>query len=521
MKTTEEEVKYPIGIQSFSEIITGGYVYVDKTAYVKRLMNGKYYFLSRPRRFGKSLLLSTLEAYYRGRRELFKGLALDTLTDDWEPHPVLHLDLNNSNYKDEKSLNQKLNSALEGWEKCYGDEKKDRTPEERFSYVIRRAYEQTGKKVVILVDEYDKPLLNSIDNPELADRFRSILKAFYSNLKSMDECIELAMLTGVARFSKVSIFSDLNNLRDISFENEYSGICGVTEEELRADFRAGIRDMAREYGEGDDEVIRLLKRQYDGYHFSKATVDVYNPFSLMNAFAKRDIGSYWFDSGTPTYLVNLVRRINRPFSAFAPVRVNSRFLEMAGLLDSDPVPVFYQSGYLTIKSYDATTRSYLLDYPNEEVKEGFLDFLLRQYVPAMQSGSGFSIPDFVSFVLGGEPERFMESLDSLIASVPYLEKGSAEAHFQNAVYLLFTLLGFYARMEERTSAGRIDLTVETPDYVYIFEFKTDSSAEKAMSQIREREYWHPYKQSGKKIWLIGANFDTSTRRLGSYLIEEA
>ncbi|MDE6272515.1 MAG: ATP-binding protein, partial [Muribaculaceae bacterium] len=480
----------------------------------------KYYFLSRPRRFGKSLLLSTLEAYYQGKRHLFKGLALDALTDDWEPHPVLHLDLNNRQYNDEYSLLKELNANLERWEELYGDEKQDRDPEERFAYVIRQAYEMTGKKVVILIDEYDKPLLNTIDNPSLADIYRSQLKAFYGNLKTMDPYIELAVLTGVARFSKVSIFSDLNNLRDISFENGYAAICGITSEEVDQYFEEGIKRLAERLKLTIEETRDELRRRYDGYHFAEESPDIYNPFSLVNVFAANEMGSYWFNSGTPSYLVKLIENGNYLFRNIAPATIPQVYLKSAGLLDRNPVPVFYQSGYLTIKEYRPEYGSYLLDYPNEEVKEGFLNFLMNSYIPEINQGRGFSVTDFLIEVNSGNPEGFMQRMKSLIADVPYGDKGTPEDHFQNALYLLFTLMGYFTRMEDRTSNGRIDLQVETPLYVYIFEFKIDSSARKAMEQIREKRYWEREAVSGKEIFLIGANFDTKTRRLTDDILIE-
>ena len=513
--------KYPIGIQSFAEIRQGGYLYVDKTEIIYRLIQaGKYFFLSRPRRFGKSLLLSTLEAYYRGKRELFHGLALDSLTDEWEPHPVLHLDLNNREYKDATSLHKELNANLERWEQIYGDEKRDRDPEERFAYIISRAYERTGRKVVILIDEYDKPLLNTIDNPALAEIYRSQLKAFYGNLKTMDSYIRLAVLTGVARFSKVSIFSDLNNLRDISFDNQYAAICGITSDELNEYFSEGIRQLAGESGLSAEETHEELRRRYDGYHFAAKSPDIYNPFSLVSVFAANSIRNYWFHTGTPSYLVKLISKGNYLFRNIAPVTIGQDYLESAGLLDRNPTPVFYQSGYLTIKEYLPQYRSYRLDYPNEEVKEGFLNFLLQSYIPDTNAGRGFSITDFLIEVDSGNPAGFMERMKSLIADVPYGDKGTPEDHFQNAVYLLFTLLGYFTRMEDRTSNGRIDLQVETPRYVYIFEFKIDSTARKAMDQIREKRYWERESVSGKEIFLIGANFDSKSRRLTDDILIE-
>ncbi|MDE6410233.1 MAG: ATP-binding protein [Muribaculaceae bacterium] len=514
------EIKYPVGIQSFKELREGGYVYVDKTAMIHQLTKGKYYFLSRPRRFGKSLFLSTLEAYYLGQRDLFKGLALDTLTDDWEPHPVFHIDLNNREYKDETSLTSHLSSHLKIWEATYGDEEKESATEERFAYMVRRAYEKTGKKVVILIDEYDKPLLNAIGNEKLTDVYRSQLKAFYSNLKTLDPYIEIALLTGVARFSKVSIFSDLNNLRDISFTDQFSSICGITSEELDEYFREGISSIAEKERISYDEVREMLRCSYDGYHFSEESPDIYNPFSLVYCFANKSISSYWFESGTPTYLVKLLNRDFFALCDIAPSYIDRVELESAGLLSEDPLPVFYQTGYLTIKNYDREFKRYLLDYPNKEVKEGFLRFLFRSYIPETSSRRGFSIPDFLIDVRNGDADGFMKRMESLIAAVPYSDKGSAESHFQNAVYLLFTLMGFYAQMEMRTSDGRMDLRVETERYIFIFEFKIDSTSKSAMDQIEKKRYWLGDRMSNKKIVLIGANFDTKTRRLDTPEIRE-
>ena len=517
----DDTIKYPVGVQSFSKLREDGYLYVDKTETIYSLIrSGGYFFLARPRRFGKSLLLSTLEAYYSGRRELFEGLALDRLTDDWEPHPVLHLDLNFGRYETPEDLDKLLSDYLDQWESLYCDAvSATDAPSIRFNNVIRRAREKTGKRVVILIDEYDKPLLNAIDNPALADYFRSQLKAFYANLKSMDDAIELALLTGVARFSKVSIFSDLNNLRDISFSKEFASICGVTPDELDRYFHIGIENLASELGKTREETREELRRRYDGYHFSIKSPDIYNPFSLMNVFADNSLRNYWFDSGTPTYLVRLVEKGHYPFRDIAPSTIDRAYLETAGLLDRNPDPVFYQSGYLTIKGYDPEFDTYLLDYPNEEVKEGFLKFLMRSCVPDSINRKGFSIPDFAKDVNSGDPESFMKRVSSLVASIPYGEHGHSEDHFQNAVFLLFSLLGYYARVEDRTSNGRIDLQVETSRYIYIFEFKIDSTSETAMAQIRDKQYWLRELSADKEIFLIGASFDSQTRRLTPPIIE--
>ncbi len=526
MNETAREIKYPVGIQSFPEIIQGGFMYVDKTRYIFELIKTKgYYFLSRPRRFGKSLLISTIEAYYRGRRDLFKGLALDSLTDDWEPHPVLHLDLNSGSYRNIEGLYEILDSNLREWETEF-DINADpqlnsaKSPSIRLRNVLKRAYEKTGKKVVILIDEYDKPLLNSVGDEELSDSFRTVLKTVYSNLKSMDEYIELALLTGVARFSKVSIFSDLNNLRDISFEEKFAGICGITSEELDACFSDGISQLAEKEGKTREETREMLRLNYDGYHFSDVSPDIYNPFSLMSVFAKMRVGPYWFEYGTPTHLIRLIEREQWLLRDLAPIEIEASALESAGIQSADPIPSLYQTGYLTIKDYDRVFRTYTLDYPNLEVRHGFMSFLVPYYIkPSGQPGT-FSIKRFVNALASGETRTFMMLLESMLAGVPYSEKGSAEAHFQNAAYILFTLMGQYVRIEDRTSDGRIDLTVETSRYVYIFEFKVDSSADEAMRQIREKKYWLKHLPAGKQIILIGANFDTKARRLNGYLEEE-
>ena len=521
MNMIADEIKYPVGLQSFPEIRERGFLYVDKTQYIYNLIKQKgYYFLSRPRRFGKSLLLSTIEAYYQGRRDLFKGLALDSLTENWDPHPVLHLDLNSREYFDRAALEAELNAYLEQWEKIYECPKPDRRPEERFANVIRNACEKTGKKVVVLIDEYDKPLLNAVNDDELGDSFRSLLKALYGNLKSMDKYIELGFLTGVARFSKVSIFSDLNNLRDISFEEQFAGICGITTDELDSYFQAGIARLAEKEGRTPQETREMLRLNYDGYHFADVSPDVYNPFSLMNVFAKMRMGSYWFESGTPSYLVRLIEREQWLLCDLAPIEIEANILESAGLLSPDPIPSLYQTGYLTIKDFDRVFRTYTLDYPNREVRDGFISFLVPYYIkPSGQPGQ-FSIKRFVTALTSGDADSFMKLLESMLAGVPYSEKGSAEAHFQNAAYILFTLMGQFVTIEDRTSNGRIDLTVETPQFLYIFEFKVDSSPEEAMKQIQEKKYWLKHIHSYKQIILIGANFDTKTRRLSGYIRQD-
>lgn len=522
MNTKDSQPRYPVGIQTFSKLIEGGYVYIDKTGYINELINGgKYYFLSRPRRFGKSLLLSTIEAYYKGRRDLFSGLALDSLTDEWDEHPVIHLDLNVDEYNMESSLNTLLDLKLKEWEREYGVEHVEGPLSYRFGRVIQGASMMSGKKVVVLIDEYDKPMLNAIHNESLADKYRSTLKAFYSNLKSMDRYIEFAMLTGVARFSKVSIFSDLNNLRDISFEKRFAGICGVSESEIDVYFKEGIQSLAGDMHRSVETIREELRMNYDGYHFAENSEGVYNPFSLMNVFSFNSLDNYWFDSGTPTYLVKLLEKKSMELRDISGYKMGRSALKSAGILSTNPVPALYQAGYITISGYDAVYNSYILDYPNREVKESFLNFLVPYYTEVNEGDTEFVISEFTEDVRHGRVEVFMQRLSGLVARVPYGGKGSApEDHFQNVIYLIFTLMGFMARVEDRTSGGRIDLTVETEKNVYIFEFKIDRTAAAAMEQIMEKRYWEPFISSGKTIYLVGANFSTATRTLSEYIIDK-
>lgn len=369
---------YPIGIQNFEKIRRDGYFYVDKTALVYQLAkSGSYYFLSRPRRFGKSLLLSTLEAYFEGKKELFAGLAIEELEKNWERYPVLHLDLNARQYENIGSLLEELNKYLEIWEQLYDSPFGDRKPEERFYQVIRRAYEKTGQRVVILIDEYDKPLLQAIGNPELQEAYRSLLKAFYGVMKSADGYIRFAMLTGVTKFSKVSVFSDLNNLKDISMRREFVDLCGITENELHENLESELHELSDSLNMDYNQVCQEMKRRYDGYHFAADTEGLYNPFSLLNTFDAKQFGSYWFATGTPSYLVELLKRTHYDLDRMAHEEVDVEMFGGAESFDSDPLSAFYQSGYLTIKGYDSRFRIYRLGFPNLEVEEGFVKYLLR------------------------------------------------------------------------------------------------------------------------------------------------
>ena len=514
-------MKYPIGIQHFESLRKDGYVYVDKTRIIHDLVsNGRYYFLSRPRRFGKSLLISTLKAYFEGKRELFQGLAMEQLEQEWRVHPVLHLDLNIEKYASQESLDNILESNLVQWEKLYGADPSERSLSLRFAGIVRRAYEKTGERVVILVDEYDKPLLQSISNKALQDEYRATLKPFYGVLKTMDGCIRFALLTGVTKFGKVSVFSDLNNLNDISMDNRYTEICGISEKELHQYFNEDIQKMADKDGVTYEDMSERLRQNYDGYHFAPNTGGMYNPFSILNVLAKQQFGSYWFETGTPTYLVELMKEVDLNPAELSGYEASASELDSVQIMVDNPIAVLYQSGYLTIKGYDARFKTYVLDYPNDEVKEGFVNFLVPYYTYSKSANNATIIGSFVKSLERGDVERFMELLQSFMADIPYELVRNLEVHYQNAIYIITKLMGLYVQAEYRTSRGRIDLLVGTDKYVYIIELKLDGSAEEALAQINEKDYALPFAVDGREIVKIGANITSETRNLERWVVSD-
>ena len=513
-------MKYPLGIQTFENIRTDGYLYMDKTALVYELVKGgKYYFLSRPRRFGKSLLISTLEAYFQGRKELFRGLAIEQLEKDWTQYPVLHLDLNAEKYTTSEALTSLLATQLCYWENTYGSSTAENTLSERFKGIIRRAYEQTGQKVVILVDEYDKPLLQTFGNKELQDDYRATLKAFYGVEKTMDGYIQFAFFTGVTKFSKVSVFSDLNNLTDITMDRRYAEICGFTEQEIHARLDAEVEKLAEAQGLTREACYAQLREYYDGYHFHPSAAGVYNPYSLLNALDRREFGGYWFETGTPSFLVEAMRHANFRLDDMSQQRVTANLLGSIDNFSNDPLPLLFQSGYLTISSYDPRFKKYTLRHPNREVAEGFTDYLVPYYAPAANRGSLY-IENFIADVEGGQPEAFVGRLDMLFARGDYQIAGDAELYFQNVLYVIFTMMGFYTEVERHTTDGRMDMVIQTPDYVYIFEFKLDKSADEALQQIEDKQYAKPFEHDSRKLYKIGINFSTQTRRMDGWKIAE-
>ena len=514
-------MKLPIGIQDFEKIRRDGYLYIDKTEHVYRLVSeGSYYFLSRPRRFGKSLLISTLKALFLGKRELFKGLAIDSKDDwEWAVHPVLHLDLNTEKYDSKEKLDNLLNDFLVKEEAKYGRQESETSLGLRFQGIIQRACEKTGQRVVILVDEYDKPMLQAIGNRQLQDDYRGTLKGFYGALKSMDGCIKFAMLTGVTKFGKVSVFSDLNNLEDISMLRRYYDVCGISEEELFSYFDQQIDVLAEANDLTRAECIEKLRKMYDGYHFHQNAKGVYNPFSLLNTFKSHEFGSYWFETGTPTYLVELLKRHHYSLEEMATSQVTADVLNSIDAESHDPIPVIYQSGYLTIKGYKERFGKYILGFPNQEVEKGFVQYLAPFYLSKRESRSAFDVEKFADDVETGQPDRFCKRLQTLLASAPYDAEMSCEGNYQNVVWVVFKMMGFYTEAEYKTSDGRIDLLIETPDYRYVIEFKLDGTAEEALQQIKDKQYTLPYELDDKKTFMIGINFSDATRTIEKWVVE--
>lgn len=513
--------KLPIGVQDFAKLRTEGYKYIDKTGIIYRLAKaGCYYFLSRPRRFGKSLFLSTLEAYFLGKKDLFTDLEIENMERDWIEYPVLHLDLNTAKYSTPEDLTNILNAALCNWESKYGAKEYEKYLGGRFQGIIQRAYEKTGRRVVILVDEYDKPVLQAIGNDALQDEYRSTLKGFYGALKSCDRYIQFALLTGVTKFGKVSVFSDLNHLNDISMDPRYYDICGLTEDEIRKNLSGEVEALAENLGKQPEEAYAMLKENYDGYHFSEDdTPGMYNPFSILNALDKKKLGSYWFETGTPTYLVELLKKHNYNLSDLEKEEPTADELNSVDSASTNPIPVIYQSGYLTIKGYDKEFSLYKLGYPNKEVEEGFVKFLIPYYTNVEKTRSGFEISQFVLCLRNKDIEGFMARLQAFLSNCPYELQPDQERHFQSVMYILTTLCGFYAEVEEHTSKGRMDMTIRTDRYIYIFEFKFNASAEIALKQIEDMGYADKFKEDSREVVCIGVNYSSEARNIDTWLIK--
>ena len=515
----EQMRKLPIGIQTFEKLREENYLYVDKTAMVYKIAsNSTPYFLSRPRRFGKSLLISTFEAYFQGRKDLFQGLAIEQLETKWEQYPVLHLDLNARKYETAADLTAMLNQYLEKWELLYGQEKKDRSPEERFAYVIERACTQTGKQVVVLIDEYDKPLLQAVLDENLLDEYRKILKAFYGVLKSADRYLRFVFLTGVTKFAQVSVFSDLNQLNDISMKPQYATICGITRQELEDTFIPELNRLAETNELTYEETLNKMTALYDGYHFCEFAEGVFNPFSVLNVFDGYKFSNYWFQTGTPTFLVELLKKSEYDLRTLIDgVEANaSSFMEYR-VDANNPIPLIYQSGYLTIKGYDKRFGNYLLKFPNDEVRYGFMDFLVPYYTSVVDDERGFYLGKFVRELESGDVDAFLTRLQAFFADFPYELNEKTERHYQVVFYLVFKLMGQFTGAEVRSARGRADAVVKTPKYIYVFEFKLNGTAEQALQQIDEKGYLIPYQVDGRELVKVGVEFSAEKRNIDRWL----
>ena len=519
-------MKYPIGIQSFDQIIKDGYLYIDKTKLIYDLVkNGKIYFLSRPRRFGKSLLVSTLECYFQGRKELFKGLAIDGLETEWKEYPVFHIDFNGKNFTKEGVLENTLTTFVELQEKVYGRNPLYKTLGDRFSGILKAAHEKTGLRAVVLIDEYDKPLLDVMDldmfvtvnesKITLEDYNRNTLKGFYSVFKEADEHLQFVLLTGVTKFSQVSVFSGFNQPDDISLSARYDTLLGITEEELHTIFKEQIKEMAVDYELTEDEMKAKLKRQFDGYHFSRRLIGVYNPFSVLRAFNEMWIDDYWFKTGSPTYLVRLLAHSKEHINELVGKYYTTQDFDDYKADVERPLPMIYQSGYLTIKKYKRLTNSYLLDFPNDEVRRGFITLVTSSYLKPKEN-PGSWVLQVIDAMEEGNLGQLKKLFTSFLASIPYTQRRKddereKERYFQYTFYLILRMISSYTIfVEKEQSEGRVDCIVETSKDVYIFEFKLDGSADDAIEQIKGKGYAREYEASDKNVHLIGCNFSSKT-----------
>ena len=513
--------RYAIGQQDFKQLRERGAVYVDKTQYIEKIIKGdnQYYFLARPRRFGKSLFLSVMRYFFQGERDLFKGLHVDSIGWDWQPRPVFHLDLNAGEYTRPDNLDIVVDNMLSKWEEKYNVKVRTSDTTTRFSNVIEAAHIQTGRKVVILVDEYDKPLVKNL-NKDNFEAYREKLAALYSNFKTCADDIKLVFLTGVSRFSKLSVFSGLNNLSDITFDDEFADICGITEKELQDYFQVGINALASEDEVTHDQACACLKKNYDGYRFAKNGSDIYNPWSLLNCLSKRTISNYWNETGFPSLLVKALSRLKVNLQEYLDVYCDEDELKGFDLLDPKPIALMYQTGYLTIKSYNKRLKKYHLGIPNNEVRKGFFKLLLPKYVNVKTGDTSSVLNGITVSLMLGRPEKFMENLQIFFAGVPYKLKMDNENNFQNAFYLLMSLIGIETDAEVMTSDGSIDMVIKTEDYIYIIELKYDGTPQTAIKQINDKEYALKYHNDPRQIIKIGANFSSRTHRISSWLIEK-
>ncbi len=516
--------KCPIGIQTFEEIINKDYLYIDKTEYVYSIAHGdsKYYFLSRPRRFGKSLLASTLHNYFAGKKELFKGLAIEKLETEWVEYPVLHFDMSLAKHLNKEKLNEYLVWQVRNYNQKYGLTKNnDAEVNTQLADLIKCAYEQTGRQVVVLIDEYDAPLLDVVHEDENLPALRNVMRNFYSPLKACDPYLRFVFLTGITKFSQLSIFSELNNISNISMLKPYAAICGITKEEMLEQMNEYVERLAVSLEMTKEETLLKLKEKYDGYHFTWPSPDIFNPFSLLNAFANDELNDYWFGSGTPTYLIEMLRKFHT-----LPSEVGHSMQAIAASFDAPTermtniMPLLYQSGYITIKNYDKLTRLYTLDIPNREIRVGLMQSLLPNYL-ANESAMGLTtIARMYGAIAGGDMDSALHLLQEFLSTVPYCDNTNYEGHYQQLFYIIFSLFGMYVDVEVRTPKGRVDVVMRTAHALYVIELKLGKSADAAIAQINLKNYPERFALSELPVVKVGINFDAEKHTLGDWIIEE-
>ena len=521
MTTTGQQRRYPVGIQTFTKLRAENCLYIDKTEYVYKLAhaNSSYVFLSRPRRFGKSLLTSTLHSYFEGRKDLFKGLAIERLETEWTQYPVLHFDMSTAKHAGEKELKDELEGKLALYEKEYGREPSDKNINQRMNGLIRHAFEQTGKQVVVLIDEYDAPLLDVVHEEATLPALREMMRNFYSPLKSCDPYLRFVFITGITKFSQVSIFSELNNIRNISMLPDYAAICGITKEELIGQMDTDIGMLAAKIGKTKDETLRELIEYYDGYHFTWPSPDIFNPFSIMKAFDDGMIEAYWFGSGTPTYLIEMLRKYN-----VKPDRIGGRVRASAFDTPTETMtnitPLLYQSGYLTIRTFDRRLDIYTLDLPNKEVRLGLMESLLPNYMDGERvERANVLTADLYDAMDRGDVDEAMERLQTFLLTVPQTANTNYEGHYQQMLYIIFSLVGFYVNVEVTTATGRVDMVMKTKDTLYLVELKLNKSAAAAMRQMNAKDYAARFALTGLPIVKVALNFDSSKRTISDWEIE--
>ena len=515
---------YPIGIQTFERIRKEDKLYIDKTEYIYRMAHtsGTYFFLGRPRRFGKSLLVTTMQSYFEGKKELFKGLAIEKLEKEWTEYPVLHFDMSGGKHMDKEQLEEYLDYRLQEEEKKWGVTKPVKGANNRLIDLINTAYEKSGKQVVVLIDEYDAPMLDVVHEKEQLDMLRNMMRNFYSPLKYSEAKLRFVFLTGITKFSQVSIFSELNNIINISMSDEYAGICGITKEELLTQMSEDIDELAKSQELTREETIAELKENYDGYHFSAKSPDVYNPFSLLNCFSTREFGSYWFSSGTPTYLIKMMRKFK-----VMPTNI-SRMYAKSSAFDAPTenmtaiTPLLYQSGYLTIKGYDKFSKLYTLDLPNKEIKVGLFDSLLPNYLEGMFAQNGdVAIAQMSVLIRQDNMDGALQLLQTFLGTVPYCNVTNYEGHYQQMLYIIFSLLtGYVVDVEVHTPKGRLDIVMLTHTRLYIIELKLNKNAQAALQQINLKNYAQRFALCGKPVSKVGINFDSTTGNIEDWVIEE-